>query len=113
MVPAGAACGAAGKLESCVVEHPESRSPLGVGLEVASRIMTIGLEFALPAAAGYGLDSWLGTTPWATLAGAVLGFLAGMLHSVRMARDLSGASSGPARRPADARGPGDRLDKPT
>jgi len=113
MVPAGAACGAAGELESCVVEHPEPRSPLGVGLEVASRIMTIGLEFALPAAAGYGLDSWLGTTPWATLAGAVLGFLAGMLHSVRMARDLSGAPSGPARRPADGRGPGDRLDKPT
>jgi hypothetical protein len=113
MVPAGAACGAAGKLESCVVEHPEPRSPLGVGLEVASRITTIGMEFALPAAAGFGLDSWMGTTPAATLTGAVLGFLAGMYSCVRMARDLSAEPRGPGKRPDDGPGRGDRLDKPT
>jgi hypothetical protein len=115
MVPAGAACGVAGKLESCVVEHPEPRSPLGVGLEVSTRIMTIGLEFALPAAAGFGLDSWMGTTrfPVATITGAVLGFLAGMFHSIRMARDLSGDHREPRSRAADGRGPGDHLDKPT
>jgi hypothetical protein len=43
----------------------------------------------------------------------VLGFLAGMYHCVRMARDLSGDSRGPGKRPDDGPGRGDRLDKPT
>lgn len=79
-----------GNLGWCVVKQPEPRSPLAVGLDLASRITTIGLEFALPAAAGYGLDSWLGTMPVATVAGVVLGFLIGMLHAVRMSGDLPG-----------------------
>ena len=112
MVPAGVVRGAAGELESCVVEHPEPRSPLGVGLEIASRITTIGLEFALPAAVGFGLDSWMGTIPAATLIGALLGFLAGMFHSVRMARDLSRDTRSPGARAA-GKGRDDRLDKPT
>jgi hypothetical protein len=65
-----------------------------VGLDLASRLTTIGLEFALPVAGGYGLDSWLGTMPAATIAGAVLGFLVGMLHAVRMSREVSGAAKG-------------------
>ena len=69
-----------------MVEQPEPRSPLGVGFDLASRATTIGLEFALPAAAGYGLDSWLGTKPAATVCGVVLGFIVGMLHAVRMSR---------------------------
>ncbi len=73
-----------------MVEKPESRSSLGVGLDLASRVTTIGLEFALPAAAGYGLDSWLGTMPAATVCGVVLGFIVGMLHAVRMSREMSG-----------------------
>ena len=96
VVPSCSACGAAGKLESCVVEQPEPRSPLGVGLELASRVTTIGLEFALPAAAGYGLDSWLRTMPVATVIGVVLGFLVGMLHAVRhFSRVLRRAASRP------------------
>jgi Putative F0F1-ATPase subunit Ca2+/Mg2+ transporter len=73
-----------------VVEQPEPRSPLGVGLELASRVATVGLEFALPAAAGYWADSRLGTMPAATVTGAVLGFLVGMLHAVRMSREIPG-----------------------
>jgi F0F1-type ATP synthase assembly protein I len=65
-----------------------------VGLEVASRITTIGLEFVLPLVAGIGLDYWLGTTPAATLIGAVLGFVVGMLHAVRMSSELD---AGPRR----------------
>jgi hypothetical protein len=112
MVPAVVVRDVAGELESCVVEHPEPRSPLGVGLEMASRITTIGLEFALPAVAGYGLDSWMGTTPAATLIGALLGFLAGTFHSVRMAQVLSRDTRGPGARAA-GEGRDDRLDKPT
>jgi hypothetical protein len=80
-----------------VAEHPEPRSPLGVGLELASRVTTIGLEFALPPVVGFGLDSWLRTTPAATLVGALLGFLVGMLHAVRMSRELAD-KGGPRRR---------------
>lgn len=87
-----------------MVEQPEPRSPLGVGLDLASRLTTIGLEFALPAAGGYGLDAWLGTMPAATIGGAVLGFLVGMLHAVRMSREFSGTAGGPRRR--------DRSDPP-
>jgi hypothetical protein len=70
-----------------------------VGLDLASRLTTIGLEFALPVAGGYGLDSWLGTMPAATIAGAVLGFLVGMLHAVRMSREVSGVAKRPPGKP--------------
>jgi F0F1-type ATP synthase assembly protein I len=78
-----------------------------VGLDLASRVTTIGLEFALPAAAGYGLDSWLGTMPAATVCGVILGFLVGMLHSVRVSREMSG---GYRRSPGEPtpRGPSDQ-----
>jgi ATP synthase protein I len=80
-----------------VADEREPRSPLGVGLELASRITTVGLEFAVPPAAGFGVDYWLGTTPVATITGAILGFLAGMLHAVRLSSELA---AGP-RRPSD------------
>ena len=90
-----------------MVEQPEPRSPLGVGLELASRVTTIGLEFALPAAAGYGLDSWLGSMPAATVCGVIIGFVVGMLHAVRMARDMPGGTTRAAGKP-DPRGRSDR-----
>jgi hypothetical protein len=73
-----------------VAEQPESPSPLSVGLEWASRITTIGLEFVLPMVLGYGVDSWLGTTPAGTLAGAVLGFALGIWQTIRMTQKLPG-----------------------
>jgi ATP synthase protein I len=81
-----------------VADEREPRSPLGVGLELASRITTIGLEFALPPVAGFGLDYWLGTTPAATLIGAVIGFVVGMLHAVRLSSDLTGGPQRPGGR---------------
>jgi hypothetical protein len=96
---------ALGNRESCVVEQPESPSPLSVGIEWASRITTIGLEFVLPMVLGYGMDSWLRTSPFGTLAGAVLGFALGMWQTIRMGRRLPGA----LRRPVKGyRDPGDR-----
>jgi F0F1-type ATP synthase assembly protein I len=95
MAPAGAACGAAGKLESCVVEHPERRSTRAWALEMAARSTTIGVEFAVPPAAGYVLDTRLGTLPLATVCGLLLGFLGGMLHLVHMAREMEKGMQGP------------------
>jgi ATP synthase protein I len=90
---------------SCVVEPPESRSPLAVGMEWASRVTTIGLEFALPVVLGYGVDSWLHTTPAGIILGALLGFALGMLHAVQMARQLGGEAMAPKGRSPDERKP--------
>ena len=72
---------------------PDQRSPLSIGLDWGSRITTIGLEFALPAVLGFGLDRWLNTGPWLTIAGSLLGLLVGILHMIRLAVTLS--RSGP------------------
>jgi ATP synthase protein I len=72
-----------------VVPQRGSQSLLSLGLEWSSRITTIGLEFSVPALLGFGVDHWLRTSPAATVTGAFLGFGVGMLHSLRMARELS------------------------
>lgn len=58
---------------------------MSAGLIWAYRISTLGLEFSLPALAGFALDRRWGTAPTATLVGAGLGFLLGMLHMIRLA----------------------------
>jgi F0F1-type ATP synthase assembly protein I len=55
----------------------------------ASRASSIGLEFALPPLLGAYLDKRWGTLPWATVAGAVVGFAIGMMHVLRIAREGS------------------------
>src|SRR5207247_2860831 len=78
---------------------------LAVGIEWATRISTIGLEFALPPLLGFGTDSWLGTTPAATITGAVLGFVLGMWQTLRLARQVPGDSSRTASTSRDLRRP--------
>jgi F0F1-type ATP synthase assembly protein I len=57
-----------------------------------SRYGTVGIEFALcfalPVGAGMWADARWTTQPWLTLGGAVIGFTAGMLRLVRVAREL-------------------------
>jgi ATP synthase protein I len=96
-----------------VDKQQESRSPLALGMEWASRITTIGLMFALPAMLGYGVDSWLHTTPAGTILGAGLGFVSGMLQTVRMSRQLPGGSVSPKNRPRDESGPEGPQGTPT
>jgi F0F1-type ATP synthase assembly protein I len=62
-------------------------------MEWAARITTIGLEFALPALLGLGLDRWWKTTPWLTLVGAFLGLAIGMMQVLRLATELAGPSA--------------------
>jgi ATP synthase protein I len=71
--------------------EPEPPSTLSVGMQWASRVTTVGLEFALPALMGAGLDRWWGTGPLATVVGAVLGFAVGMMHILRIAREGPGS----------------------
>jgi F0F1-type ATP synthase assembly protein I len=97
--------GASVNWESCVVERPDSRSSFALGMDWASRVTTIGLEFALPIALGFGVDSWLHTTPAGTIIGAVLGFATGMSHAVRIARQLGGGPGSRGGRSPDERNP--------
>ncbi len=88
-----------------MAERPEARSRLAVGVQAASSITSIGLEFSLPVGIGFVIDRHWHTTPLATLIGAVLGFLAGMMHILAIARALSArpASASPkAPRPGDS-----------
>jgi F0F1-type ATP synthase assembly protein I len=83
--------GVGGKYGSsrCVAERPEARSRLAAGIAMASSITTIGLEFTIPVGLGFMIDRHWNTSPVATILGAVLGFLTGMMHVLRVAKSLS------------------------
>ena len=84
--------------EAHLARDPDPRS---AGFEWATRVTSIGLEFAVPAALGHGLDRWLGTGPWLAAVGALLGMAVGMLHVFRlpaeMARDAERRRAGTGR----------------
>jgi F0F1-type ATP synthase assembly protein I len=92
----------AGKRETIVSKATDKRSALSIGMEWSTRITAIGLEFALPALLGIGLDEWWKTSPWMTLGGAILGLVMGMFHVFRLAAHIERGSS----RPQRGRGPG-------
>jgi len=54
----------------------------------------VGLEMAAPIALGAALDYWLGWMPWATVCGAVLGLVGGMVHLIAI---LNRPAEGPAK----------------
>lgn len=65
-------------------ESPDRRQPrLGdfFWLGTAAAISVIGAG-----AIGFGLDSWLGTTPWLTFAGLAFGIVAAVLMTVSQVR---------------------------
>jgi hypothetical protein len=76
-----------------VNQKPDGRSALSIGMDWGTRVTTIGLEFALPAFLGFGLDRWWGTAPWMTILGSFLGLGIGMLHLVRLASEMSASST--------------------
>lgn len=67
-------------------ETSDDRSPMALAIEWSTRMMTIGLEMALPAGGGYWLDLRAGTSPLFVIVGAILGFAAGMYHLLQIAR---------------------------
>lgn len=75
-----------------MVNQPEPRSNLSVGMQWASRVSTIGMEFALPPLLGVALDRWWRTSPLITIIGALVGFAVGMMHILRIARESSRSS---------------------
>lgn len=59
---------------------------LGLGMQIA-------LSMALFVAIGYGVDAWLGTLPWGTIAGALIGMSAVFYHLVRVLDAMNRAST--------------------
>ena len=57
----------------------------------------IGLEMAAPIGLGWFLDFRLGTTPWLTVAGAILGLVGGLAHLISLLEreERRSASKGP------------------
>ena len=55
---------------------------LGLGAEIAASI-------GIPIMAGYGVDVWLDSFPWATLGGVVMGLAAFIFTVVRISNRLS------------------------
>ena len=53
----------------------------------------VGLEMVVPIAVGVYLDDWLGWSPWAVVAGAVLGLFGGLFHLLYMLRKHEEADS--------------------
>lgn len=88
-------------------QKPAGRSALSIGMDWGTRVTAIGLEFALPAFVGFGLDRWWGSAPWMTILGAFLGVGIGMLHVIRLASELPGS---PGRRESKRAGSADDGD---
>ncbi len=82
--------------ESCVSRPDESRSNLAIGMQWASRVTSVGLEFVVPPLLGHLADRRLGTSPLVLLIGSVVGFALGMMHILRFAREGTGGGSGPS-----------------
>jgi F0F1-type ATP synthase assembly protein I len=53
----------------------------------------IGMEMAVPIGIGVALDYYFNSGPWATIAGAVLGFTGGMAHLIALANKGNDAST--------------------
>jgi hypothetical protein len=96
-----------------VIQKPDSRSALSVGYYWCARVTTIGLEFAIPAMLGFGLDRWLKTSPWITVIGAFLGLGLFTSQVFRLANELSPAiqrkPKNPSPGPEETRDPHDSL----
>jgi F0F1-type ATP synthase assembly protein I len=63
-------------------------------MDWASRVTTLGLEFALPPLLGAFLDRRWGSSPAGVLVGAVLGFVVGMMHLLKLAREGTAGKQG-------------------
>jgi F0F1-type ATP synthase assembly protein I len=71
----------------------EAAPYLGLGMQIA-------VSMALFVGGGYLLDQWLGTLPWMTVLGAVIGLVGVIALIVRVSQDMGGAS-GTSSRPND------------
>ena len=72
------------------MDRPDPPDAMSAGITWASRITAVGLEFALPPLGGLWLDKYWSLGPLGVIAGAALGFTAGMVHLLQISRDGAG-----------------------
>jgi F0F1-type ATP synthase assembly protein I len=75
---------------------PEMPDRKDMGRYVA--LSQIGMEMAAPIGIGVLLDHYFDWTPWATIAGAVLGLCGGFVHLVHMLNRMDAGDSSPSDR---------------
>jgi ATP synthase protein I len=72
---------------------PDPRASTGRTLRTLGALSAVGFTLVLAviigAAAGYGVDRWLGTSPWGFLIGFFLGLAAGMRSVFRTVAAVS------------------------
>jgi F0F1-type ATP synthase assembly protein I len=65
---------------------------LAIGIEWASRCLTLGLYFVLPILVGLAVDRRWGLQPWGTVVGLLLGFGVGLFQLIRLTQRPDGSS---------------------
>lgn len=63
---------------------------LGLGFRIATEMVA---AIAVGALIGYGLDRWLGSTPWLMVVFVVLGSISGVLNAYRAAKALAASEN--------------------
>ena len=71
----------------------EGLDPKEMGRYVA--LGQVGLEMVIPIGLGLALDYYLGWTPWAAVAGAVLGFVGGIAHLIYLVSKMQDGDGSP------------------
>jgi F0F1-type ATP synthase assembly protein I len=76
-----------------VTEPEADRRELGIYFAMAQA----GIEMVVPLGVGLWLDHALGSSPWATIGGMILGFVGGTAHLIVLAqrRDEQSKKKGP------------------
>jgi len=90
------------------------QSAVSMGVRWATRVTSVGLEFALPPLLGGFLDRRWGLGSTLTIAGAIFGFVAGMVHLLAIAREVAAEAAPGPRRPETGptpRGPADESNE--
>jgi hypothetical protein len=78
--------------ETAMPDSPDTPSPWGYYWVLAQ----VGFEMAVPIAIGMALDRYFGWAPWAGAAGALIGFVGGIIHLIFLLRRLD--PPGPSQR---------------
>ena len=63
---------------------PDDRPPDAREMGKYMALAQVGVEMVVPLIVGLAIDSYVGTGPWLMVAGAVLGFVGGIMHLIAL-----------------------------
>jgi F0F1-type ATP synthase assembly protein I len=65
----------------------DGRNSAAKGYVLATQVMSIGLQMAIPPGIGWWLDQKYSTAPWLTVVGVLFGFSIAMLELLKIAKN--------------------------